>query len=146
MPQAENAATGMAVAIREPPDVIILEVRLPDRLGFAAAIILREHPLARDFPFVFVIASAMPGGKEEIRDIPSTGVIGKPIDARRFAREIGASIQCIGASPAAATPDQGPWTAFMFGRRVLGHQTRASGRGPPTCKMAAIVSGALAGG
>jgi CheY-like chemotaxis protein len=90
---AENAADGIAVAIRELPDVIIMDVRLPDMRGSVAAKILRANPLTHATPIVFVTASVMPGGREEIRGIANSGFIGKPIDTRCFAKEIAAFIK-----------------------------------------------------
>jgi len=90
---AENAADGIATAIRELPDVIIMDVRLPDMRGSAAAKVLRGTPATKDIPIVFVTASVMPGGREEIRGVANSGFIGKPIDTRCFAKEIGAFIK-----------------------------------------------------
>ncbi|HXB97773.1 MAG TPA: response regulator [bacterium] len=91
--QAENAAAGIALAFQELPEVIIMDVRLPDMRGSVAAKILRANPLTQAIPIVFVTASVMPEGREEIRDIADSGFIGKPIDTRSFAREIAAFIK-----------------------------------------------------
>ena len=86
--QAENAAGGIAIARREKPDIIIMDVRLPDMRGSEAARILRQDKETRDIPIVFVTASVLPEGREEIKDITNTGFIGKPINTRTFAKEI----------------------------------------------------------
>jgi CheY-like chemotaxis protein len=86
--EAENAADGMAIAKREKPDIIIMDVRLPDMRGSQAARILRQTKETSDIPIVFVTASVMAEGIEEISDIPNSGFIGKPINTRTFAKEI----------------------------------------------------------
>jgi len=86
--EAENAADGMAIAGREKPDIIIMDVRLPDMRGTEAARILRQDKETRDIPIVFVTASVMAEGMEEIRHIINSGFIGKPINTRTFAKEI----------------------------------------------------------
>jgi CheY-like chemotaxis protein len=86
--EAENAASGIAIARREKPDIIILDVRLPDMRGSEAAKILRQDKETRDIPIVFVTASVMAGGMEEIRNITNSGFIGKPINTRTFAKEV----------------------------------------------------------
>jgi CheY-like chemotaxis protein len=86
--EAENAASGIAIARREKPDIIILDVRLPDMRGSEAARILRQDKETRDIPIVFVTASVMAGGMEEIRKITNSGFIGKPINTRTFAKEV----------------------------------------------------------
>jgi CheY-like chemotaxis protein len=86
--EAENAADGIAIARREKPDIIIMDVRLPDMRGTEAARILRQDIETSDIPIVFVTASVMAEGREEIRDITNSGFIGKPINTRTFAKEI----------------------------------------------------------
>ena len=85
---AENATSGIALARKELPDIIIMDMRLPDMRGSEAAKILRQDKATRDIPIVFVTASVMAEGKEEIKAITNTGFIGKPINTRTFANEI----------------------------------------------------------
>ena len=70
-----------------------LDVRLPDMRGSKAARILRQEEETRDIPIVFVTASVMAEGVEEISDIPNHGFIGKPINTRTFAKEISQFIE-----------------------------------------------------
>jgi CheY-like chemotaxis protein len=91
--QAETAIDGIALAGTEQPDVIIMDVRLPDMRGSEAAKILRRNKETRDIPIVFVTASVMAEGREELKGIHNTGFIGKPIDTRSFAKEIGSFIK-----------------------------------------------------
>jgi CheY-like chemotaxis protein len=86
--EAENAADGIAIVRKEKPDIIIMDVRLPDMRGTQAAMILRQDKETCDIPIVFVTASVMAEGREEIKDIPNSGFIGKPINTRTFAKEI----------------------------------------------------------
>ena len=85
---AENGAGGIAVALKERPDIIIMDVRMPDMDGIAAAMVLRQEESTRDIPIVFVTASVLAEGREEIGSIPNTGFIGKPINTRTFVEEI----------------------------------------------------------
>jgi two-component system cell cycle response regulator DivK len=86
--EAENASDGIAIARREKPDIIIMDVRLPDMRGTEAARILRQDKETRDIPIVFVTSSVMAEGREEIDAITNTGFISKPINTRTFAQEI----------------------------------------------------------
>ena len=86
--EAENAAGAIAMARREKPDIIILDVRLPDMRDTEAARILRQDKETRDIPIVFVTASVLAEGREEMKDIANSGFIGKPINTRTFAKEI----------------------------------------------------------
>ena len=62
--EAENAAVGIAIARKEKPDIIIMDVRLPDMRGSEAAMILRQAKDTKGIPIVFVTASVMAEGKE----------------------------------------------------------------------------------
>jgi two-component system cell cycle response regulator DivK len=86
--EAENAADGIAIARREKPDIIIMDMRLPDMRGSEAARILRQDKETDDIPIVFVTASVMIEDRGEIKNITNSGFIGKPINTRTFAAEI----------------------------------------------------------
>ena len=85
---AQDASSGIAIARKEKPDIIIMDVRLPDMRGSVAARILRQDKETSDIPIIFVTASVMAEGKEEIKNITNSGFIGKPINTRTFAKEI----------------------------------------------------------
>lgn len=85
---AEDASSAIAIARREKPDIIVMDVRLPDMRGTEAARILRQDKETRDIPIVFVTASVMAEGKEERINITNSGFIGKPINTRTFANEV----------------------------------------------------------
>jgi two-component system cell cycle response regulator DivK len=87
--EAQDASSGIAIAVKEKPDIILMDVRLPDMRGSEAARILRKEKETCDIPIVFVTASVMAEGREEIKGITNTGFIGKPINTRTFAKEIG---------------------------------------------------------
>jgi len=86
--EAQNAYSGIAIARKEKPDIIIMDVRLPDMRGSKAAKILRQDKEIDDIPIVFVTASVIQNDREEIKAITNSGFIGKPINTRTFAKEI----------------------------------------------------------
>jgi CheY-like chemotaxis protein len=86
--EAKNAADGIAIARRKKPDIIIMDMRLPDMRGSEAAKILRQDKETGDIPIVFVTASVMIEDRGEIKAITNSGFIGKPINTRTFAGEI----------------------------------------------------------
>jgi CheY-like chemotaxis protein len=86
--EADNAACGITIARREKPDIILMDVRLPDMRGTEAAGILRQDKETRDIPIVFVTSSVMAEGVEVIKEITNSGFIGKPINTRTFVKEI----------------------------------------------------------
>jgi two-component system, cell cycle response regulator DivK len=90
---AEDASSGIAIALKDRPDIILMDVRLPDMRGSEAAMILRNDKKTRAIPIVFVTASVLAENKEEIKNISNSGFIGKPINTRTFAKEIGQFIK-----------------------------------------------------
>lgn len=91
--EAADASSGIAIARRELPNIIIMDVRLPDMRGSEAARILRQEEGTCNIPIVFVTASVMAEGKEEIKDITNSGFISKPIDTRVFAAKVSRFIE-----------------------------------------------------
>jgi CheY-like chemotaxis protein len=91
--KAVNATLGIELALKEKPDVIIMDVRLPDMRGTEAVKILRQHKETSDIPVVFVTASVMAEGLEEVKATPNSVYISKPIDTHVFAKKVGESIK-----------------------------------------------------
>jgi CheY-like chemotaxis protein len=54
---AYDGQQGIAAAIRDEPDMILLDVRMPTMDGIAALRKLKEHPKTRDIPVVMLSAS-----------------------------------------------------------------------------------------
>jgi len=85
---AENATIGIALAKAQKPDIIIMDMRLPDMRGSEAAKILLLDPETATIPIVFVTASVLAEGIAEIKTIPNAVFVGKPINTRTFAKDI----------------------------------------------------------
>ena len=85
---AVNATEGIVLTRQVLPDIIVLDIRLPDMRGSDAARVLREDTQTRKIPIVFVTASVMQEGKDEIKTIPNSTFIGKPINTRTFVSKI----------------------------------------------------------
>ncbi len=86
--EAINATDGIALVRKEMPDVIIMDVRLPDMSGLEAINILRKDKNIIKIPVVFVTASVLEAEKQALITIPNSGFISKPIDTRTFAKDI----------------------------------------------------------
>jgi two-component system, cell cycle response regulator DivK len=85
---ADTASGGISLAKKERPAIIIMDMRLPDMRGSEAAKILLVDIETRDIPIVFVTASVLAEGIEEIKTIPNAVFISKPINTRTFAKEV----------------------------------------------------------
>lgn len=88
-----TAKLGIELARKEKPDVIVMDVRLPDIRGTEAVKILRQYKETSDIPIVFVTASVMAEGLEAVKATPNSIYISKPIDTHTFAEKVGNSIK-----------------------------------------------------
>ena len=86
--KAETALKGIALVKKIIPDVIIMDIRLPDMMGFAAARLIRLDETIQGIPIIFVTASVLAEGREELKNIGNSFFIGKPINTRTFAIEV----------------------------------------------------------
>lgn len=76
-------ADGPAAVERAPafgPDLVLLDVMMPDMSGPETLAALRELPAMRGVPVVFITAKAMPQEIERLLEYGATGVIVKPFD------------------------------------------------------------------
>ena len=81
-----RAALAQAAAFR--PDLVLLDVMMPDMSGPETLAALRELPEMKGVPVVFITAKAMPEEVERLLDYGATGVIVKPFDPMTLAQDI----------------------------------------------------------
>ena len=72
------------LARRERPDVILMDIQLPDISGLEATRRLKEDLATRDIPVIAVTAFAMSGDEKRIRDSGCDGYVAKPIMLQPF--------------------------------------------------------------
>ena len=78
--EAGTAADGIALAVQHLPDVILMDLRLPDLDGSAAAQMLRTEPRTSRIPVVAVTALPLDSRDDWLLDAGFAGSIRKPID------------------------------------------------------------------
>jgi CheY-like chemotaxis protein len=87
------------------PDLVLLDIQLPGRDGFALLEDLLALPGPRRWKVVALTAHAMPADRERAMAAGFDGYITKPIDVRTFPREVAAYLdQGAAGSPGAAAP------------------------------------------
>jgi two-component system cell cycle response regulator DivK len=86
-----TTATDALVAARaeDRPDLVLMDVQLPDMDGVEALRLLRADPLTGAIPVVAVTAFAMKGDRERLLAEGFDGYVSKPIDARTFVDDLG---------------------------------------------------------
>ena len=86
--EATTAEDGIRAAGELLPDVILMDVRLPDVDGPAALVRLRAEPRTAAIPVVAVTSSAMMGDRERLLAAGFDGYLEKPINVREFAGQV----------------------------------------------------------
>jgi signal transduction histidine kinase len=86
--EAEDGLTGIAAALREQPDLILLDINLPGIDGYEVGVALRSFPALRDTPVIAVTAYAMQGDRERTLVAGCDGYIAKPLDVDNFASQV----------------------------------------------------------
>jgi two-component system cell cycle response regulator len=85
---ATDGSQGVAVATRESPDVILMDLQLPVMNGYEAARLVKEVPALRGVPIIAVTAFAMVGDRDKILARGFDGYIAKPITPERFVSDV----------------------------------------------------------
>ena len=86
--EADNAVDGIELAASDPPDIILMDISMPDMDGLTATAKIREIPVLDNVPVVALTANAMHGDKERTLEAGCDGYIRKPVDIDRFPDEI----------------------------------------------------------
>jgi two-component system cell cycle response regulator DivK len=86
--EADNAFDGIQMARNNPPDIILMDISMPEMDGVTATQQIRSLPGIADLPIVAVTANAMQGDKETFLDAGCNGYISKPIDIDTFVDQV----------------------------------------------------------
>lgn len=104
---ATDGLSGLAVARRERPNLVLCDVHLPGLNGYGVIAILKSEPTLASIPVVAVTALAMTGDRERLLNAGFDGYISKPVEPERFvgAIEQYLDIPNAGGRQPAAGPD-----------------------------------------
>ena len=86
--EAANGAQAMALLERETPDLICLDLRLPDASGLALCERIRAIPRLRDVPVMVITAQAQPVDRVQAEAAGADGYLLKPFRADAFADSV----------------------------------------------------------
>jgi CheY-like chemotaxis protein len=78
--EAAEGREALAIALRERPDLVLLDVMMPSMDGFDVARHLQEHPATRRIPIVFMTALAATDDRRRGFDAGAVGYVVKPFD------------------------------------------------------------------
>ena len=82
--QATDGTSALAQTRKHHPDLILMDIQLPEVSGIEVTGWIREDPLIAKIPIVAVTAFAMKGDEEKIREGGCEAYIAKPISVTHF--------------------------------------------------------------
>ena len=85
---AETGAAGVEAAIKEKPNLILMDIQLPDIDGLEATRRIRASEADGEVPIIALTSYAMAGDREKYLAAGCTGYIEKPINPETLLSEI----------------------------------------------------------
>lgn len=79
MLEAMDGTSGLNVAAREQPDLILMDINLPDIDGMEVTNRLKADPNLRHIPVIALTANAMFGDRERFLEAGCDGYLAKPV-------------------------------------------------------------------
>jgi two-component system cell cycle response regulator DivK len=86
--EAGTGRDGISLAGEHLPDVILMDIRLPDMDGAVAVRSLKDEPRTATIPVVAVTSFAMKGDRERFLAEGFDGYLEKPISVREFPDQV----------------------------------------------------------
>lgn len=87
--EARDGIKGMEMAIKEKPDLVIMDIQLPDIDGLECTRRIRTSSADGRIPIIALTSFAMVGDREKALAAGCTGYIEKPINPDTFITKIG---------------------------------------------------------
>ncbi len=86
--EALDGAQAIALARSERPDLILMDISIPEIDGWEATRILRRDPATSAIPIVALTAHALPDDREKALQMGFTAYLAKPIEPRTVVAEV----------------------------------------------------------
>jgi two-component system, cell cycle response regulator DivK len=86
--EATGGVEGIATAIEQKPDLVLMDIRMPDLSGTEALKLLREDSRTAAIPIVALTSSTMRGDEERFITEGFDGYLAKPISVREFPDQV----------------------------------------------------------
>jgi two-component system, cell cycle response regulator DivK len=88
MIEAENGEVGVAAAIAERPDLILMDIQLPLLDGYEATRRIKADPALKSIPIIVVTSYALSGDEDKARAVGCDAYIAKPYSPRQLLARI----------------------------------------------------------
>jgi two-component system cell cycle response regulator DivK len=78
--EAGDAREALKLALTNPPDLILMDINLPEVDGYTLTARIRSTPRLAHIPVVALTANVMKGDRERVLEAGCDGYIQKPVD------------------------------------------------------------------
>ncbi|EDY19164.1 response regulator receiver protein [Chthoniobacter flavus Ellin428] len=85
---AQNGAEALRLALADQPDLVLMDLQMPEMDGYESARRIHAEPRLAETPIVAVTSFAMTRDREKALQFGFAGYIEKPIRPQTFAAEI----------------------------------------------------------
>lgn len=89
---AESGHEGLELAAGERPDVVLLDVVMPDLDGPATLQLLRQAAATRDIPVVFLTGKSEDDDRRRFEALGATAVIAKPFNPQTLPEQVASAL------------------------------------------------------
>jgi two-component system cell cycle response regulator DivK len=86
--EADGGVDGVAAAVAHLPDLVLMDIRMPDMNGTEALRRLKEDERTAAIPIVALTSSTMKGDRERFLGFGFDGYLHKPISVRAFPDQV----------------------------------------------------------
>jgi two-component system cell cycle response regulator DivK len=86
--EAQNAAQALEVLKETRPDLILMDINMPDMDGYTLTSRIKTMPGFERVPIIALTANVMRGDKEKTLEAGCDGYIQKPLDIDQLLREV----------------------------------------------------------
>jgi two-component system, cell cycle response regulator DivK len=86
--EAQNGVQAIELARSERPDLILMDISIPEMDGWEATRILRGDPVTKDIPIVALTAHALEDDRERAAEVGFSSYLAKPIEPRAVLAEV----------------------------------------------------------
>ena len=90
---ASSGAEGIAVAQAQQPDLILLDIMMPEMDGMATLLKLKANTKTQSIPVILLTAKTQTADKNQFQNVEVMGVITKPFNSMTLASRIAKILQ-----------------------------------------------------
>ena len=90
---ADNANQALEILQGQRPDLILMDINLPEIDGYTLTTQLKDQPGMRNIPIIALTANVMKGDRERTMEAGCDGYIQKPVDVDKLPHQIASYLE-----------------------------------------------------